>query len=67
MPHKLVKSFDKNTDELNIESSGVFSNRSWESFMPLLRHHFDIKPNEKIVGIVVTDLGIKAKIETVKH
>lgn len=44
---------------------GVCSQASWsnQDLMPALRQLFHCQPSEKIVGIVVDNFGISAKIE----
>lgn len=54
-PHVDIKDID----------SGLTSFIGWQRLQEYLLPAFDIKENERLVGISVTESGIKAKIEKV--
>lgn len=45
-------------------NSGVLSEISWQRLLPYLEEVFYVNDNEKIIGITVSEYGIKAKFET---
>lgn len=45
--------------------SGLISVISWERLKPHLETAFVLKPNERLVGIEISDSGIAAKFETI--
>jgi len=61
--NKIIKSFGR-LPASEIKGGGVKSQTSWEALLPVLRHHFHIKPNESLEGIEVTEKGIRAHIKT---
>lgn len=63
---KFQTTFYPDVDKNDLES-GLISEISWQRLVTYLDAAFFIKPNERIAGITVTELGIKAKIETVKQ
>ena len=44
--------------------SGVMSEISWQRLLPFLEQAFVIRENEKILGITISEYGIKAKFQT---
>ena len=43
--------------------SGAMSEISWQRLHPFLEQAFNIREGEKLVGITVTEYGVKAKFE----
>lgn len=53
---------DVNKNELN---SGVINELSWNTLHPHLENIFGVTGDERLVGITVSEYGIKAKFETI--
>ncbi len=51
---------DVNKNDLD---SGVCNEVSWNTIHPCLKDMFGVLPSERLVGITVTEYGIKAKFE----
>lgn len=65
MSDKIQVTFYPGVDKNDLES-GRMSEISWQRLSDWLDKAFAIKDNEKLVGITVTEYGVKAKIEIVK-
>ena len=59
---KIKKTFYPGIDIKDLET-GTISEIGWQRLHPFLEQAFSINGNEMLVGITVTDTGIKAKIE----
>lgn len=44
--------------------SGVMSEISWQRLFPFLEQAFAVRTGEKLLGITISEYGIKAKFET---
>ncbi len=62
---KIQQTFYPGVDKKDLET-GTVSEISWQRLHEHLEKAFNIASNEKLVGITVTELGVKAKIEFVK-
>lgn len=63
---KLYKSLDESIVDSKIEkefNDGTMSQISWHTLKPYIEHAFSKKPGEKIIGLEVSEFGIKAKFE----
>jgi len=60
---QIIKSFG-NLPASEIVGGGLKAQTSWEALLPVLKHHFHIRPNESLEGIEVTNKGIRAHIKT---
>lgn len=59
---KIQATFYPGVNKNDLET-GTMSEISWQRLHDYLEQAFAIKPNEKLVGITVSEYGIKAKIE----
>lgn len=59
---KIQVKFYPHVDKKDLES-GTICELSWQTLHKDLQKAFAIKDNESLVGITVTESGIKAKIE----
>ncbi len=55
--------FYPDVDKSNLDS-GIISEISWQRLKPYLDQAFGVDSREKLIGITVTESGIKAKFET---
>lgn len=62
MIDKLQILYARNADDKDLES-GLMSSISWQRMKPLLEKEFGINGREILVGITVTNEGIKGKID----
>ena len=60
---QIKKSFSTKVSDKDLEPSGTTMFCSWERLYPYLNDIANIKPNEKIRGVVVDEDGIKFLIE----
>lgn len=60
---KIQITFYPDVDKKDLED-GLMAETSWQRLLPHLAQCFGIKPNERLLGITVTEAGIKGKIET---
>lgn len=61
---KIVKSFDPQLTERDIDSTGTFSQLSWKSLQPYLEQIFRIDKDRTICGIIADDFGITVHIDS---
>lgn len=59
---KIQATFYPGVDKKDLEW-GTISEISWQQLRDHLGKAFAIKPNERLVGITVSEYGIKAKIQ----
>jgi hypothetical protein len=61
---KLIVPFE-GKKEAEIDTGGVFSFISYERLKKLLEKDCGCSPNEKITGLIITDNGIRIRIDTI--
>jgi len=65
MSDKIQVTFYPGVDKKSLDE-GFCSEISWQRMSEHLDEIFKVRENEKLVGITVTEYGIKAKFETKK-
>ena len=55
--------FFPNVDKNDLDS-GVMSEISWQRLLPFLEQAFAVKEDEEILGITISEYGVKAKFQT---
>lgn len=57
--------FYPDVDMKDIDNGGVMSEISWQRLHTHLEKAFNVRENERLIGITVTELGVKAKFDRI--